>query len=99
MRLSGPKGPYPPEWAKGKVPDAPINVAFNMFSGLWRRNQPYRNMLVYSLSMFLERLVLIFSDKVFIMHVRKRGCYLRAWSSTCLLNFVCVSVSARVKRM
>jgi len=56
-------------------------------------------MLVYSLSMFLERLVLIFSDKVFIMHVCKRGCYLRVWSSTCLFNFVCVSVSARVKRV
>ena len=64
MKLAGEKGPMPPEWAQGKLPDAPMNVAFNFFSSMWREGQPHRNMLVYSLSMFLERLVLIISDKV-----------------------------------
>lgn len=66
MNLSGPKGPYPPEgsWVADKLPDAPMNLAFNFFSDMWRKNEPYKNMLVYSLSMFLERLVLVVSDKV-----------------------------------
>ena len=64
MKMAGAKGPMPPEWAAGKLPDAPMNVAFNFFSDVWRPNEPYRNMFVYSLSMFLERLVLMISDKV-----------------------------------
>jgi fatty acid desaturase len=64
MQIAGPKGPMPPPALADKLPDAPINVAFNFFSGMWRPNQPYRNMVVYCVSMFLERLVLIISDKV-----------------------------------
>jgi fatty acid desaturase len=64
MQLAGEKGPMPPAWAQGKLPEAPMNVAYNFFSSMWRAKQPYRNMMVYSLSMFLERLVLIISDKV-----------------------------------
>ena len=64
MKLAGRKGPFPPPALKGKVPDAPVNVAFNFFDKQWRGGQPYRNMLVYSASMLLERLVIVVSDKV-----------------------------------
>jgi len=63
MKMSGPKGPMPPEWAANTLPDAPMNVASNLF-GAWKPGEPYWNMFMYSLSMFLERLVLMFSDKV-----------------------------------